>query len=184
MYLFQHVTIYSCLIVFFIYIPLCIYFNLGWFTLCILIASFTFHYVSISTHIGNTSVIRSDQIYIPLCIYFNDIGPDESMCPECYLHSTMYLFQRGLTDYPKDGGHSFTFHYVSISTKSELAKKANNYLFTFHYVSISTRSRHPAARRQSNIYIPLCIYFNQIADIVCNRFSVIYIPLCIYFNRA
>ena len=32
------------------------------------------------------------------------------------------------------------------------------------------------------IYIPLCIYFNNICKIFDNGITFIYIPLCIYFN--
>ena len=55
--------------------------------------------------------------------------------------------------------HTFTFHYVSISTCCWLYFES----YTF-------------------IYIPLCIYFNIIRPIRIRITFKIYIPLCIYFN--
>ena len=165
----------------YIYIPLCIYFNIrGWYD-CTDWIQFTFHYVSISTassagptiynkkftfHYVSISTTRTtdelstDSIYIPLCIYFNIDKIDYAV------------------DIP-----AFTFHYVSISTRS---------VTTFVYGC-------------SHIYIPLCIYFNytdsahtasgythlhstmylfqrSVTTFVYGC-SHIYIPLCIYFNR-
>ena len=115
MYLFQLYIIKNLNIQVIIYIPLCIYFNplaLSAFK-CSLI-KFTFHYVSIST-----------LFYIHM-----QLG-------RVYLHSTMYLFQPGVS-LGIIGGAVFTFHYVSISTIYRLAPAIHLDRFTFHYVSIST----------------------------------------------
>ena len=98
---------------------------------------FTFHYVSISTcpvlflfvfhsHLHSTMYLfqleckieelTREVIYIPLCIYFNPVA--------CVI-------------YPD--GYKFTFHYVSISTQSNVTLENCTIKFTFHYVSISTR---------------------------------------------
>ena len=54
----------------FIYIPLCIYFNIDLLNNIWDMYTFTFHYVSISTcHYGRKE--GRNAIYIPLCIYFN-----------------------------------------------------------------------------------------------------------------
>ena len=92
MYLFQRVKRYSFMWICLIYIPLCIYFNLIMKLMYGVGASFTFHYVSISTMAKTTAEdagtnlhstmylfqpsykIRKSptrSIYIPLCIYFN-----------------------------------------------------------------------------------------------------------------
>ena len=78
-------------------------------------------------------------IYIPLCIYFNVL----------LLHS-----------------------YMDVVT------------FTFHYVSISTRLHPEQPRYRTMIYIPLCIYFNTASSMSAAIFRHIYIPLCIYFNQC
>ena len=121
-----------------IYIPLCIYFN-GLSTCSMTCGSvFTFHYVSISTGslMGYTS---THLIYMPLCIYFNTISRGKSYINDINLHSTMYLFQP-LIDTALGVGFP--------------------------------------------IYIPLCIYFNPFWNkSQCTR-SKIYIPLCIYFNSV
>ena len=97
-----------------------------------------------------------------------------------------------------------TFHYVSISTRSDVHGSVGECLFTFHYVSISTNSKEDNKRLLS-IYIPLCIYFNLFpnkpnpfftqftfhyvsistftAHFISDIVTCIYIPLCTYFNR-
>ena len=93
MYLFQRIHIYRIEHLNHIYIPLCIYFNAGYFfihhpymtiyiPLCIYFNVLRLH--------GSAARVR---IYIPLCIYFNK-----------------HTFK--LSQYPD----TFTFHYVSIST--------------------------------------------------------------------
>ena len=101
----------------------------------------TFHYVSIST-----------------CIWLR-------MSRVCFanLHSTMYLFQRWWAGFWRFWKKLFTFHYVSISTHSQIkswqifmiiyiplciyfnvgsvAVSACGPSFTFHYVSISTQAQ-------------------------------------------
>ena len=186
-----------------IYIPLCIYFNF-------------------SSYDRNSNVVF---IYIPLCIYFNI-----QLCLVClrflnHLHSTMYLFQLL-------GFNRFGFRYVHLHSTMYLFQQVlprlhrlSSCSFTFHYVSISTRCSTDATFRLV-IYIPLCIYFNlqaavglflgildlhstmylfqlafQPTVLLCSRFTFhyvsistrpeqadytfkeIYIPLCIYFNK-
>ena len=130
--------------------------------------------------IWQRKMMKQRHIYIPLCIYFNILP--FAVCE--------YLT-------------SFTFHYVSISTKEAIADclaEANlhstMYLFqlcllskplqlqqfTFHYVSISTGFRLCLCPHNFLIYIPLCIYFNNTGWFNADLAIRIYIPLCIYFN--
>ena len=97
---------------------------------------FTFHYVSISTNDRSS---------------FNDVVIN--------LHSTMYLFQRDNISSPFSST-SFTFHYVSISTlvfrylsSAELYLHSTMYLFQ--------RIQFLTQQYGFQIYIPLCIYFND-----------------------
>ena len=82
-----------------------------------------------------------------------------------------------------------TFHYVSISTRSDVHGSVGeclftfHYKFTFHYVSISTQMLNVISFRMS-IYIPLCIYFNYPRRLLHPAGIYIYIPLCIYFNTT
>ena len=102
-----------------IYIPLCIYFNLMCAIIKLSNKKFTFHYVSISTHLV---------LFIFLCVL--------------NLHSTMYLFQPAMLLSCPGISSQFTFHYVSISTCFIESFFRLCTLFTFHYVSISTYSRN------------------------------------------
>ena len=56
-----------------------------------------------------------------------------------YLHSTMYLLNRGLTKAYRWVHHRFTFHYVSIKSCVCMCSFASLKRFTFHYVSIKSR---------------------------------------------
>ena len=102
------------------------------------------------------------------------------ICQALYLHSTMYLFQRGCFN-----------------------KVCTNYLFTFHYVSISTR---PGCLLSSLfLYLHSTMYLFQLLlvlvllflfyylhstmylfqlkkNVLIIKIIRIYIPLCIYFN--
>ena len=71
MYLFQHNLILHKIRVIFIYIPLCIYFNVLLLHSYMDVVTFTFHYVSISTRLHPEQPRYRTMIYIPLCIYFN-----------------------------------------------------------------------------------------------------------------
>ena len=94
-----------------------------------------------------------------------------------YLHSTMYLLKRkgGVTDVRTDFDlHStmyllklpdepdellssvFTFHYVSIKTRTPAAQQHRHNKFTFHYVSIKTHS--PALISFSCLYLHSTMY--------------------------
>ena len=39
-----------------------------------------------------------------------------------------------------------------------------------------------SAKKRSQIYIPLCLYFNKDAELLKRSIDSIYIPLCLYFN--
>ena len=135
MYLFQPKSALLRIFIIRIYIPLCIYFN-----------CFPSHSAGACKYLHSTMYLfqrisaficePSSRIYIPLCIYFNSFRPHLSIA-KSYLHSTMYLFQlfQG-TNSSLDS--VFTFHYVSISTRTGTAILTILPLFTFHYVSIST----------------------------------------------
>ena len=77
--------------VFFIYIPLCLYFNKGFETVLTYPATFTFHYVSILMQTLK-QIPQNKEIYIPLCLYFNQTSKS----------------------FPSFNPLQFTFHYVSI----------------------------------------------------------------------
>ena len=77
--------------VFFIYIPLCLYFNANTQSNGTTESTFTFHYVSILIFTRRFCAEYILYIYIPLCLYFNAKNERD------YL---MWML--------------FTFHYVSI----------------------------------------------------------------------
>ena len=99
-----------------IYIPLCIYFNRKHGGTAKAHRIFTFHYVSISTHMAKNLLLLLHN-----------------------LHSTMYLFQPLHQHISSKALYTFTFHYVSISTLSNPLNIIRCPVFTFHYVSISTK---------------------------------------------
>ena len=75
----------------------------------------------------------------------------------------------------------FTFHYVSISTLSEGNKcywdwNLHSTMYLFQHTFITSKSLN------TDIYIPLCIYFNNFVIWKDTNQISIYIPLCIYFN--
>ena len=91
----------------------------------------------------------------------------------------MYLLK--LPDEPDELLSSvFTFHYVSIKTRTPAAQQHRHNKFTFHYVSIKTHS--PALISFSCLYLHSTMYLlkhtKQSAAIDKNK--EIYIPLCIY----
>ena len=76
------------------------------------------------------------EIYIPLCIYFNHRSKPE-----------------------RDTTISFTFHYVSISTRKY--QNINNDSSDLHSTMyLFQREPENYQSRRIYIYIPLCIYFN------------------------
>ena len=122
---------------FIIYIPLCIYFNYVWCVRRGSVTLFTFHYVSISTD-AQSETCRAF-LYLHSTMYlFQHAGTRAILDYLCHLHSTMYLFQHT----------KISFLCVPCL------------IFTFHYVSISTLPNSKCITIYSNIYIPLCIYFN------------------------
>ena len=56
----------------------------------------------------------------------------------CYLHSTMFLLNRGSSVSVPIKTYTFTFHYVSIKSQDIGAKQTFYDKFTFHYVSIKS----------------------------------------------
>ena len=143
-------------------------------------------------------------IYIPLCIYFNKVFFNPFISPILiYIPLCIYFNLKTGAGMMKCC-HTFTFHYVSISTiiprfrfsiiivylhstmylfqpMHSKFRLSSNQIFTFHYVSISTY-RPERFRWFLFIYIPLCIYFNHHFVKIAQSVTVIYIPLCIYFN--
>ena len=93
MYLFQLTIRNNTNHIHYIYIPLCIYFNLVLITSSFAASVFTFHYVSISTGIMNTEVRREWQFT------FHYVSISTNTCQCDFFCSPV-----------------FTFHYVSIST--------------------------------------------------------------------
>ena len=75
-----------------------------------------------------------------------------------YLHSTMSLLKRGFDNQGVMNKLKFTFHYVTIKTKSRLLKANPLMIFTFHYVTIKTVFSLPNPPCKEKIYIPLCHY--------------------------
>ena len=163
MYLFQRIAKSRVRAGNLIYIPLCIYFNLRSHSFNSFTDIFTFHYVSISTN------------YRQIC---------DMLVP--YLHSTMYLFQRRMRHDDSNGNHiyiplciyfnikdksisywfsTFTFHYVSISTKTQIWNEALTYLFTFHYVSISTRARSLIYNTTVNLHSTMYLFQPKVSGI-------------------
>ena len=122
-----------------IYIPLCIYFNVTVRVIESVSNKFTFHYVSIST-------------------FKLSIHP----IVNTYLHSTMYLFQLLLRFLTSLLATRFTFHYVSISTLSIvlLIMQKHNLHSTMYLFQLTNNISSCIIRA---IYIPLCIYFNDIS---------------------
>ncbi len=80
---------------------------------------FTFHHVSIKTHLTQSTIDISNQ----------------------HSHSTMYLL-KPKRQYAWFCGFEFTFHHVSIKTKIANMFGSIVSLFTFHHVSIKTHSSH------------------------------------------
>ena len=76
---------------------------------------FTFHHVSIKTHLTQSTIDISNQ----------------------HSHSTMYLL-KPKRQYAWFCGFEFTFHHVSIKTKIANMFGSIVSLFTFHHVSIKT----------------------------------------------
>ena len=74
-----------------------------------------------------------------------------------HLHSTMYLLNLQQAELIRDLKCKFTFHYVSIKSRSGTESNVRAYEFTFHYVSIKSQIG-TAPLHTPDIYIPLCIY--------------------------
>ena len=123
--------------VFFIYIPLCLYFNANTQSNGTTESTFTFHYVSILIFTRRFCAEYILYIYIPLCLYFN-------LCT----HPAHRFYSR------------FTFHYVSILIVLPSFQLLRHNTFTFHYVSILISCLPDTSRNTWQIYIPLCLYFN------------------------
>ena len=124
--------------------------------------------------------------------------------PQFHLHSTMYLFQHVSPCGWIRWQPSFTFHYVSISTRSPdimpliaweiyipLCIYFNPIMLTvlscvhYHLHSTMYLFQHNLILHKIRvifIYIPLCIYFNSVRTSKTGLVFLIYIPLCIYFN--
>ena len=148
---------------------------------------------------------RSIRLYIPLCLYFNLIMNLLSLLEILnftFHYVSILIVQRVLYS---GWGLTFTFHYVSILISSESITLFLPPHFTFHYVSILIIGVPDVEISHYLLYIPLCLYFNEILGIEkkCN-FTVftfhyvsilmqisdwleakgydLYIPLCLYFN--
>ena len=137
MYLFQLVILPKAVSTTFIYIPLCIYFNL--------------------TIIPNCGLMF---LHLHSTMYLFQPAPDYSGdFDKLYLHSTMYLFQHA-------PHHSAYKNNCNLHSTMYLFQLVNSIfgsapeLFTFHYVSISTLLLTILLNLINSIYIPLCIYFN------------------------
>ena len=86
------------------------------------------------------------ELYIPLCLYFN---------PKKRIFVPI--------------AHSFTFHYVSILICPCFTNAIVCSSFTFHYVSILINGNILCCCGSSVLYIPLCLYFNSIAECFRSR---------------
>ena len=169
-----------------IYIPLCIYFNKKDGQYLTRQCKFTFHHVSISTFIIDMVLRRRSYLHSTMYLFqlaITDMSDNANkiftfhyvsistfkaiLAPlvRYSLHSTMYLFQPEATAMGTFLAMIFTFHYVSISTCMACSVDRMYSSFTFHYVSISTKYIPPVIRGRI-IYIPLCIYFNKLINII------------------
>ena len=119
-----------------------------------------------------------------------------------YLHSTMYLLNPDTDGGGGGGVVTFTFHYVSIKSKSILSSFYHIRKFTFHYVSIKSNSRHisdtvlseftfhyvsiksryiPTISAHPLWYLHSTMYLlNHKNYTLVKELGLIYIPLCIY----
>ena len=160
MYLFQRMPSTIKYRSIFIYIPLCIYFNEevhkfvsirheNLHSTMYLFQPFyfertyhKFHHLHSTMYLFQPGkcfdFVTSNEIYIPLCIYFNP-----SMIQRLQLQCT------------------FTFHYVSISTcRHQLTRATRIHLHSTMY--LFQLKTFPTYGSSCPIYIPLCIYFNQV----------------------
>ena len=163
---------------------------------------FTFHYVSISTSISGAELFCALDLHSTMYLFQLQGMLPAFLSP--FVFTFHYVSISTLINESNVIFNSiFTFHYVSISTVTVRVIESVSNKFTFHYVSISTFKKILGIHSPSNlhstmylfqrdcindfqfvghIYIPLCIYFNDIRyyNIILRR--IIYIPLCIYFN--
>ena len=167
-------------------------------------AFFTFHYVSILIADADDSDRSGESVYIPLCLYFNQDPPSwKGEVHKIYIPLCLYFNWEQFRDHA-DQGREFTFHYVSILIYLRRIAYRRNKLFTFHYVSILIDTRQGSVQRSLSVYIPLCLYFNEIPQafhnwpssftfhyvsiLISRQLAVgmrnlsVYIPLCLYFN--
>ena len=168
---------------FLLYIPQCIYFYKKRFHRPVSWVHFTFHNVSISTHL----VYCQDHIFCTLhstMYLFLPFWRLRLSCRLRSLHSTMYLFLlNGLMAFCGSQG-SFTFHNVSISTRSRstlCVDMAHLYIPQCIYFYIKTDAM---LCKVYILYIPQCIYFYYEAQETCSSCGELYIPQCIYFYAA
>ena len=120
-------------------------------------------------------------VYIPLCLYFNDhfgvvCGPSK------HVYIPLCLYFNHLCKRHRCAEKTFTFHYVSSLIRPERVKRQFAERFTFHYVSILILFFLWFVVQIFLIYIPLCLYFNNLDSIKKMLSDDIYIPLCLYFN--
>ena len=118
--------------------------------------SFTFHYVSISTHLVNMPYRTRLHLHSTMYL-FQPAAHNNALTAHIDLHSTMYLFQRNTKLAIIHSAIRFTFHYVSISTNINISRKGRNF-----------------------IYIPLCIYFNPELELINtshNTFTFHYVSI-------
>ena len=165
----------------------------------VLLAVFTFHYVSInSKHFRAEKSLKIDlhstmYLLIRCCT---------SLCYNCLrnLHSTMYLLIPASFLLFASACARFTFHYVSInSTLCQPLQLAYSYLhstmyllipckdgivavlpiFTFHYVSINS-VLHSSLVSVTVLFTFHYVSINSSIISTCRSCLYIYIPLCIY----
>ena len=102
------------LLCFYVYIPLCLYFNdQRW-----------------------SSVHCQYRVYIPLCLYFNQSVHRVIHLSRIWVYIPLCLYFNCLRALHCLSSASFTFHYVSILIFCASSSCAVRPTFTFHYVSI------------------------------------------------
>ena len=113
-----------------------------------------FYDVTVKSPTSSTSLI----ITLPGCVLFTSWSISVSdFRPYAILHSTMYLLNHIETPLHRRQ-KPFTFHNVSIKSKS--GKQTDNTAtnFTFHNVSIKSWVWRSLLQWISGLYIPQCIY--------------------------
>ena len=118
-----------------LYIPLCLYFNCSTNVIPDCTITFTFHYVSILIKRRRTIDYFPYFLYIPLCLYFN-----------------VWCYAAG------SGSIHFTFHYVSILIQNLPERQTAQNPFTFHYVSILICSFSDAVPADSALHSIMSLF--------------------------